>query len=329
MTLLELGELYLIERLKNTLEIPTDDLSIGIGDDCALIDVRDSNMLLTADSMVENVHFRWDLFTAYQVGYRLVVRNVSDIYAMGGIPKWSILSMILPPQMELSTFDDLLKGILAGCKRYGLTVIGGDLSSAEHTILSMTVLGTPSSRVLRRTTATVGQKIFLSGPTGEAAMGLYILQSLKRPVRLEDGESVHIELDWDLVEPLLRRACLPELTPAPEEAEISACIDISDGLALDLWRICKASSVGAKLYKENIPLTDEMKEVANFFGVDVWEFVLSGGEDYQLLLMGNSNDGLLYEIGETVQDGCMLLDTNGQVIALNQKKGYEHFRNSA
>jgi thiamine-monophosphate kinase len=326
MTLRQLGELSLIERLKSILDSSSEDLLIGIGDDCALVRPEQEGVLLSTDSMIEGVHFRWDLFTPYQVGYRLVIRNVSDIYAMGGSPRWALLTMALPSEISIETFDGILKGIKAGCDRFGITVAGGDVSSSEKTMLSMTVLGEAQGQVLQRTTAQQGQKIYLTGPTGEAALGLYLLKVLKRPVRIEEGERLNLALDWALVEPLLRRVCLPELPGPVGPRRFQACIDISDGLSIDLWRLCEASSVGARVYRDRIPVTEEMTQVAEALGLDLWEFVLSGGEDYQLLLVGNGPEEGLYEIGEITGSGCELLGPHGQKLTLGPGQGYEHFR---
>ncbi|RME67584.1 MAG: thiamine-phosphate kinase [Nitrospirae bacterium] len=255
-----------------------------------------------------------------------MVRNVSDIYAMGGTPRWATLAMALPEEMQVNTFEGLLKGIKNCCSRYDLGVLGGDLSKAETTMLSMTVLGWPGQRTLRRSSARTGQKIYLTGPVGEAALGLYVLKSLKRPVRLEEGETLNIEPGWTVVEPLIRRACLPEVVPLPSSDGIGATIDISDGLGIDLWRLCTASGVGARIYWDRLPITEEMKALAEAFGLKLMEFVLSGGEDYQLLLTGDGLKEGFFEIGEVTTSGCEIVMSDGRAIELGPNRGYEHFR---
>lgn len=326
MTLKDLGEVGLIEKLSKVLESPSEDVLIGIGDDTALLGPLPEGLLVTTDSMIEDVHFRWDLFSAYQVGYRLVVRNISDIYAMGGTPGWATLAMALPEDMPLEVFEGILKGISDCAGRYKLKVIGGDLSRANRAMLSMTVLGTPGKRVFKRSSARTGQRIYITGPVGEAGLGLYLLKSLKRPVRIEEGETLNIEPGWTLVEPLIRRACLPEPVGLDRTDGIFATIDLSDGLSIDLWRLCMASGVGARIYWDRLPLSEEMKAVAEAFGLELSEVVLSAGEDYQLLFTGQEVTEGFFEIGEVTGSKCEIVMSDGRTLELGPHHGYEHFR---
>ena len=203
--------------------------------------------------------------------------------------------------------------------------MGGDLSRAPGVVLNMTVFGTVGERVLKRSTARAGQKIYLTGPVGEAALGLYLLKALKRPVHLEEGETLGLDIDWSVVEPLLRRACLPEIRPLEKTSGISASIDLSDGLGIDLWRLCQASAVGARIYWDRLPITDEMKALAEAFALELEGFVLSGGEDYQLLLTGETEDEGLFEVGDVTDSGCEVLMPDGRALPLGPQSGYEHF----
>ncbi|VAX34299.1 Thiamine-monophosphate kinase, partial [hydrothermal vent metagenome] len=285
MKLGDAGELEILERLRKRFTSCSEDVIVGIGDDAAALDIQGHTLLISTDTMTEGIHFDLTLVTPYQIGFKLISSNVSDIFAMGGRPRWSLLSMTLPPDTEKSFLDGFLEGISDGIKRYGLDLVGGDITGSLSSLtVSLTISGMAEKRVIRRSGASAGDRVYLSGPVGEASCGLELLKRLGRSVNLERGEELHLSLKWESVEPVLKRFLLPEACSVSEYLEyITSMIDISDGLFLDLTRLCQESSVGVRLYEEKIPVTDALRDVSAFLGKAPYGFITSGGEDYQQL----------------------------------------------
>ncbi len=305
MKLGDAGELKILERLRKRFASRSEDVIVGIGDDAAVLDLQGRTLLISTDTMTEGIHFDLTLVTPYQVGFKLISSNVSDIFAMGGRPKWSLLSMTLPPDTEKSFLDGFLEGISAGIRRYGLDIVGGDITgSISSFTVSLTISGVAGKRVIRRSGASAGDRVYLSGPVGEASCGLELLKRLGRSVTLERGEELQLSLKWESVGPLLRRFLLPEACDVSEYSEyITSMIDISDGLFLDLTRLCRESSVGVRLYEEKIPVTEALGEVSAFLGKAPYGFITSGGEDYQQLFTSGEQLSMFTEIGEIMDRG--------------------------
>ncbi|HEB76269.1 MAG TPA: thiamine-phosphate kinase [Nitrospirae bacterium] len=326
MKLGDAGELNVLERLRKRFPPASGDVIVGIGDDAAALDIDGHTLLLSTDVMTEGVHFDPVLFTPYQVGYKLVSSNVSDIFAMGGRPKWSLLCLTLPPETEEAFFEDFLDGVSDGLTRYGLELVGGDVTGSTGALtVSLAVAGVAGGKIIRRSGASAGERVYLSGPVGEASCGLEFLRRLGRSVSLEKGEELRVSPGWGSVEPLLRRLLLPEACDLSEYSEhITAMIDVSDGLFLDLTRLCRESSVGVRLYEERIPLTRELEEVSAFLGVSPYGFMTSGGEDYRQLFTSTEMLPMFAEIGETTEAGLRIVRSDGYEEEI-RPEGYQHF----
>ena len=326
MKLGDAGELKVLERLRRRFASCSEDVIVGIGDDAAALDIQGRTLLISTDTMTEGIHFDLTLVTPYQIGFKLVSSNVSDIFAMGGRPKWSLLSMTLPPDTEQSFLDGFLEGVSAGIKRYGLDLIGGDITGSRSSFtVSLTVSGMAAKRVIRRSGASVGEKVYLSGPVGEASCGLEFLKRLGRSVNLERGEELQLSVKWESVRPLLKRFLLPEACEVSEYSEyITSMIDISDGLFLDLTRLCRESSVGVRLYEDRIPVTEALGEVSAFLGRAPYEFITSGGEDYQQLFTSGEHLPMFTAIGEIVDRGLYIVRRGGSEEEI-RPEGYQHF----
>jgi thiamine-monophosphate kinase len=329
-SLRQAGELRLIELLKKRFPADRESVIIGIGDDAACLKPPDGNILITTDTMTEEIHFSMRYFTAYQVGYKLVVSNVSDIYAMDGEPLWAVVNITVPDSWGLERFEELLRGIHDASLKYGLSIVGGDLSSStSKATFSMSIVGRAKGEVIRRNGARPGDRLFLTGPLGEASMGHELLKRIHRPVRIEASERVELRIEWDLIEPLLRRFLLPELVnPSDLSLKKNAMIDISDGLYIDLYRLCAESNVGARIYEDRLPVTEQMREVSEEFGIDLYRSVTSGGEDYHYLIATSetSEEGLYY-IGDIVNEGLSIVRSNGNIEEITPE-GYQHFVDS-
>ncbi|GMT48426.1 MAG: thiamine-monophosphate kinase [bacterium] len=326
MKLGDAGELEILERLRKRFPSRSEDVIVGIGDDAAALDIQGRTLLISTDTMTEGIHFDLTLVTPYQVGFKLVSSNVSDIFAMGGRPKWSLLSMTLPPDTEKSFLDSFLEGISAGIKRYGLDLVGGDITGSRNSFtVSLTISGMAEKRVIRRSGASVGDRLYLSGPVGEASCGLELLKRLGRSVNLERGEELQLSLKWESAGPLLMRFLLPEACDVSEYSEyITSMIDISDGLFLDLTRLCRESSVGVRLYEEKIPVTEALGEVSAFLGKAPYGFITSGGEDYQQLFTSREPLSRFIEIGEITDRGLYIVRRDGSEEEI-RPEGYQHF----
>jgi len=267
------GEFALIERLCAHAPNAHRDLLAGVGDDAAVIagiQADGSHLLVTTDMLVENSHFRCDWTTAEQIGIKSVVCNVSDIAAMGGTPTFMFVSLALAPETEVAWAESLYRGIGRACRRYGVTLAGGDTTHGTAATISITLLGqvAPENLCLR-SHARPGDLLCVTGPVGSAAAGLSMMSAGLEPPAL-------------LKEKHLTPGCRLDVGPAIAPLA-HAMIDISDGLAAEVNHICKQSKTGAEIAAADIPIHPLAVEAARLTGNDPLTFALSGGEDFELL----------------------------------------------
>jgi thiamine-monophosphate kinase len=306
MKLREVGELTLLDKIRARFAGDSGRKSgpvlTTIGDDAAVLRIGGKKLLATTDMMVEAVHFDTGLTRPEQAGFKLISANVSDIYAMGGKPLFALLTIAAPAETEVEFIDGLLDGVGSALGLYGLELVGGDLSSTGGRIaLSATVLGTAERPVLR-SGARTGDKIYVTGFLGDSACGLELLKRMGRPVDLE--RPVNRPLKWDIMLPLLRRHLMPEARrPGVFARHATAMIDISDGLFMDLTRLCTESGAGARLHMGRLPVSPQMLKAASVLGLDPARLATAGGEDYELLFTAppskkiNSGISIVYEDG--------------------------------
>jgi thiamine-monophosphate kinase len=325
MKLSRIGELALLEKVRGTFEKRARGLVLGIGDDAAVLNPGPGLLLATTDMMLEDVHFDLRLVTPFQVGFKLVSVNVSDIYAMGGRPRFALLAVAAPSDAEGSFLDDFFAGVKEASAFYGLSVAGGDISSSSGGMaFSATVLG-HAQRPLRRSGARPGDGIYVTGSLGASACGLALLKKMGRPVTF--GRPLNRPLQWDVMEPLLRRHLMPVARrPQRFARAASAMIDLSDGLFMDLGRLCAESGVGARIYLGDLPVSRQTAAASAFLGLDPLGLAVSGGEDYELLFTARREvRGGARRIGEITQSGLFAVDESGKEKPV-KPKGYEHFR---
>ena len=364
MKLSQIGELTLLEQIRKRFEKRSPDIVIGIGDDAALLKPFKKNILVTTDMMVEGVHFNMDFITPYQLGFKLVSVNVSDIYAMGGIPRFLLLGIAMNKNTATETFDTFFDGVHEAMKHYGLSLVGGDISSASKGMsLSATLIGY-GEKCLKRSGAKKGDRIYVTGNLGDSACGLELLKKVKRPIPLEDGAVIKqsafssqrsnpplppfskgghggitnlklrtitsilskLGLSWNDVEPLLTRHLMPKARdPRRFIRYATSMIDISDGLLIDLSRLCDESKVGARIYTKNIPVSSELKKAASCLGISPIRLALSGGEDYELLFTAPRDKRVkaIY-IGDITESERVIIDTSGKKKTFSVE-GYQHF----
>jgi thiamine-monophosphate kinase len=328
MKLSEIGEFGLIDRIaKNTIQDATTVLC-GIGDDAAVLKpVAGMVLLATADMLVEDVHFRLDTITPWQLGFKSLAVNISDIAAMGGIPRHALVCLGLPRTVAVAFVEQFYEGLKHLAALQKVNIVGGDtVSSPGGLIINVTLLGeTEQDRAIYRSGALLGDAVVVSGTLGDSAAGLLLL--LNKAV-FANGE----------------RLLSAHLTPEPQVAlgrvcsscHVHAMNDISDGLASELHEICKASGLGARIYEAALPLSDSLTALADKLGTSAVDYALYGGEDYQLVFTATRQQlaevsRLMPEIKLTVvgqitepQTGLILVKQNGQEEPL-QPKGYNHF----
>jgi thiamine-monophosphate kinase len=328
-----IGEDKLIERIRR--RIPSAEgglLQRGIGDDAAVLrPAPGADWIVTCDQFLEGVHFLAAAHPPDVVGYKALARATSDIAAMGGRPQLFLLSLALPTERTGRWLDEMLSGMARAARRFGLRLAGGDTarSAAEHPkiSLSITVIGTVErGRALRRSGARAGDAIFVSGRLGAAQLGLeLVLRGLHRERRFKRLLAPHYypALALDLGQWLARYGLA------------SAAMDISDGLSIDLYRLCQSSGMGARIHAQQIPYVAVAGEVRNL-GLDALGLALDGGEDYALLFtvpqrwtarIPRSLRGTkLTRIGEIVRGrGLTLVAADGTSSPL-EPGGWDHFR---
>jgi thiamine-monophosphate kinase len=274
----QIGEFELIERLARSLNKPGAKVIVGIGDDAAVIDVGTEDYLLfTTDMLVENIHFSRQYATGYQIGWRAMAANISDIAAMGGLPGVAAVSLGVAGEAEVEWVEDLYKGMQELAAKYGVDIIGGDTVSSPQIIINIALTGKVSiSNLSLRSHAQLGDLILVTGDFGGSAAGLEVLQKAK-------SEIENAEYDY-----VVSRHLMPD--PRIDASQIivkhplcHALTDSSDGLASDLRNIGLASGVGAKVYATQIPIHEATKKVAEGTNKKPLEFALHGGEDYELV----------------------------------------------
>ncbi len=324
MKISQAGELSLLEILKKRFGKRFPGVIVGIGDDAAVIR-SGQNVLLTTDMMVEGVHFDLSWITPFQLGFKLVSVNISDIFAMGGRPQYVLLNFSAHADSTTAFFDQFFDGVEEALKSYNVSLVGGDISSADRIMLSLTAVGT-GGKILKRMGARVGDRIYVTGTVGDSACGLAMLKNLCRTIDFSKRKRKGLPVSWDVAAPMLKRHLLPlARNPKGISGVATAMIDISDGLLIDLSRLCKASGVGARIRAADIPVSDEMKEVSACMGISALDLALGGGEDYELLFTAPAKAEIkAFCIGEITRSGISVIDDKGKQIQVSAR-GYQHF----
>ncbi|MGD0885178.1 MAG: thiamine-phosphate kinase [Thermodesulfovibrionales bacterium] len=289
MKLSERGEISLLKRIRERFAIRSKEVITGIGDDSAVVMPHDQNLLLTTDMMVEGTHFNLNFMNPCQLGFKIISVNVSDVYAMGGDPRFILLDIAWGGDTDDGFMESFFDGVERAMSKYSLQLIGGDLSSTQSFMtIAATLIGYAKKPVLR-SGARPGDRIYVTGTLGDSACGFALLKVINRPLSLESGEKTDSPVAWSVMRPLITRHLMPEArNPRQFSSRASAMIDISDGLFIDLSRICDESGVGARIYLKQVPLSPQMKKAASALGLDPYTLATSGGEDYELLFTAPS-----------------------------------------
>ena len=281
-----LGEFGLIDHLTKNNDIKNTSTIVSVGDDGAVIDHFGRQTVISTDLLLEGVHFDLSYTPLKHLGYKSVVVNLSDIYAMNATPTQITLSIGFSNRFSVEALEEFYAGVYAACDQYGVDLIGGDTStSLRGFVISVTAIGevAPDSYV-KRNGAQPNDLICVSGELGGAFLGLTLLEREKK-IFEDTGAQPDLEGQTYIVGRLLKPEARKDIVDYFSEVEIkpTAMMDISDGLSSDLLHICKQSFAGCVLYEEKLPLNDDAKVFAYKLQLDPTACALSGGEDYELL----------------------------------------------
>jgi thiamine-monophosphate kinase len=329
---MDLSELGIIAKIRRQSRTGSPELLVGIGDDCAVIKRAGGLLeLVTTDTLVENVHFDRTWHSPELLGRKAAAVNLSDVAAMGGRPRYCLLSLALPSDFTEAWLEQFLAGFLACLTEQGTLLIGGDtVKSASGHIISVTVMGeAPEGQILLRSAARPGDLVMVSGMLGNAAAGLEICRRGLAAARADWRELVAAHLD-PIPETALGRVLAAS-------GLVNGMMDLSDGLATDLAHLCEESGVGAEIVELSLPISPDSRAAAASFGCDPIAWALSGGEDYRLLFTVPAADceklrELIHlELKREIFQVGVIVEGQGVVLLAGANRrdisyqGYDHF----
>ncbi len=281
-----LGEFGLIKHLTQNFTLKHPSTKIGVGDDAAVIKHKDSTLIST-DLLIEGVHFDLSYMPLKHLGYKSVMVNISDIYAMNGIPKQITVSLAISNRFSLEALEALYEGIKLACELYDIDLIGGDTtSSGKGLLISITALGEARDEdIVYRNGAKENDLIVLSGDIGGAYLGLQVLEREKEVFKVNPKNQPDLAPYTYIVERQLKPEARKDIIKLLKDLGVrpTSMIDISDGLSSEVIHLCSQSELGCKLYEEKIPLDPQVISTCEEFNLDSTTIALSGGEDYELL----------------------------------------------
>ncbi len=332
-----LGEFGLIDHLTKNIQLQNISSVKGIGDDAAIIYNDNLQTVVSTDMLVEGIHFDLMYSPLKHLGYKAVVVNVSDIYAMNAIPKQITMSIALSNRFSVEALEEFYEGVKLACKKYKVDLVGGDTTSSPKGLyISVTAIGqAPANKIVYRNTAKVGDIICVTGDLGAAYLGLQLLEREKQLFQANPGVKTDLEGQDYLVgrqlKPEARKDTIELL--AKNNLVPTSMIDVSDGLASELFHLCTQSKVGAFIEEKGVPIHDDTQLMAIKFKLDPITCALSGGEDYELLFTIKPRDidkvkflPDIYIIGDVVdaKDGVKLHTTGGNIHPI-KAQGWQHF----
>ena len=314
------GEFGFIDMIRQRFNVPVG--MMGIGDDCAVIPAGKSEFIYSTDMLMEGVHFLRDVASPEDIGWKSLAVNLSDIAAMGGTPSATFLSIALPKDVQGEWAERFIEGYAELSKRLNVSLLGGDTTSSLRDIaINVGVLGcVPPGKSVKRSGASVGHGIYVTGNLGDSAGGLQaILNNWDKTQEVESLIQSHIK-------PMPR---IEEGQALMNTELIGAMMDISDGIASDLRHIMKASGVGAEVHLDRIPMSYNLKWACEKYGKNAYALAAGGGEDYELLFTAPADiedlvDFPIYRIGEVVPGNSLTWLENGNAVDFDVQ-GFNHF----
>jgi thiamine-monophosphate kinase len=334
----ELGEFGLIDHLTANSHYQQASTIKGVGDDTAVIDAGDHYMLLTKDLLLEGVHFDLSYYPLKHLGYKSIVVNLSDIYAMNGNPQQVIVGLGLSSKFPLEAIEELYAGMYAACEKYGVDLVGGDTtSSLQGLFISVTAVGTVGKdKVCYRGPAGENDLLCVSGDLGAAYAGLLVLEREKAVFKANPNMQPDLEGQDYILERQLKPEARQDIVKLLDDLKIkpTAMIDISDGLASEIKHICKNSDSGCTVYEDKIPIDQLTYDTALAFKMDPTMYAMNGGEDYELLFTIDvkdyekiKNNPEISVIGHITDksNGINLITKSGPVVEI-KAQGWDHLR---
>ncbi len=325
-----LGEFGLIKHLTKDIESLNESTVYGIGDDAAILDYGEKESLVTSDLLVDGIHFNLIYTPLKHLGYKSIIVNLSDIYAMNGKPEQVVVSIAVSSKFTVEALDQLYDGMKEACKQHNVDLVGGDTtSSLTGLVISVTAIGSvEKGKAIKRNSANETDLVCVSGDLGGAYLGLQILEREKE-IFVNDPK---IQPKLEKYEYVLKRQLKPEARKdivsmlADHDVKPSAMIDISDGLSSEILHICDQSGLGCRLYQEKIPIRYESRITAEEMHLDAMIAAMNGGEDYELLFTVpvSEHEKLTIIPGVSIighmtakETGAFLVPENGQEVQID------------
>lgn len=334
----ELGEFGLIDFITKNIKLNNKSTILGVGDDAAILNYDNQSVLSSSDMLVEGIHFDLTYTPLKHLGYKSATINFSDIAAMNAVPQQILVNIAISNRFSVEAVDELYQGILQACENYKVDLIGGDVtSSSSGLVISISALGIadPTS-IVRRSGAKKGDVICVTGDLGGAYMGLHVLEREKQEFKANPEmqpdltEKSYIierqlkpEARMDFIHSLKEHNCMP-----------SSMIDISDGLASELYHLHKNSKMGMKIYEDKLPMDELTRRTSVEFNIDPTTSVLNGGEDYELLFtlsleefekLKNHPDVTSIGYVTDFEDGVKMVFRSGNLRDI-EAQGWQHFK---
>ncbi|TFG73982.1 MAG: thiamine-phosphate kinase [Flavobacteriales bacterium] len=339
-TLAALGEFGLIEHLTKNFSIYHPSTLKSVGDDAAVLDFKDKKVVLTTDMLVEGVHFDLSYMPLKHLGYKAVIANLSDIFAMNAKATQILVSIAVSNRFPLEALEELYTGIRLATNKFKVDLVGGDTTSSKTgMIISITALGEASAEeIVYRDGAKENDLLVVSGDLGGAYMGLQVLEREKEVFKVNPNNQPDLEPYTYIVERQLKPEARKDIIELLHKLEIrpTAMIDISDGLSSEILHLCKQSNVGCNLFEDKIPLDPTVIAACEEFNIDSTLVALSGGEDYELLftldqihypkIKGNPNLTVIGHMTDS-SEGTSLITRGATKIPLTAQ-GWNAFKTS-
>ncbi len=334
----ELGEFGLIDHLVKAFPLKNSSSILGPGDDAAVIDFNGKSTVVTTDMLVEGIHFNLSYVPLKHLGYKSVIVNLSDLYAMNALPQQITVSLALSNRFPIEAVEEIYAGIQLACEKYGVDLIGGDTtSSTSGLVISITAIGSANQdEIVKRSGAKANDLIVVSGDIGGAYIGLQVLEREQAVFEANPNTQPDLAAYPYVLERQLKPEARKDVRGILEGLDIkpSSMIDISDGLSSEMIHISKASNLGCKIFEDKLPLDPEVIRVCEEFNVDHTTMAINGGEDYELLFTVpleahdkiKDNPSLTLIGHMTESDGMFLVTRDGAEVPLTAK-GWDPFLN--
>lgn len=334
----KLGEFGLIDHLTESIEIQNDSTEKGIGDDAAVLNSQDNKTVVSTDMLVEGVHFNLAYVPLKHLGYKSIIVNLSDIYAMNAEPTQVLVSIAVSNRFPVEALEDLYEGIKIACKKYKVDLIGGDTtSSTSGLIISVTAIGkAKTGEIAYRNGACEHDLLVVSGDLGAAYLGLQVLERENQVFKANPNMQPNLEEYEYIVGRQLKPEAGKHIVELLQQLEVkpTSMIDVSDGLSSEIMHLSKQSGYGFKIYEEKIPLDPMVIKTAEEFGINPITCALNGGEDYELLftiaqsdfpkIKGNPNLTVIGHTTEQNAESYLILNGSESAVPLTAQ-GWEGF----